>query len=112
MNIGNLSTDALAHRQERAYGLLQKGLVNNELFHPAAEDVTAGFADAQAQVLQQAADFVLEIALDLDQLSAAVENRSDLMTGHALDLDLFIHSVIPAGPSPGPMMRGRGDASQ
>ena len=24
----------------------------------------------------------------------------------------LIHSVIPAGPSPGPMMRGRGDASQ
>ena len=28
------------------------------------------------------------------------------------DYDDLIHSVIPAGPSPGPMMRGRGDASQ
>ena len=41
---------------------------SNELFHPVAEDIAAGLADAQAQVLQQAANFVLEIALDLDQV--------------------------------------------
>ena len=51
---GDLSTDALAHRQERAYGLLQTGLINNEFFRPAAEDMTAGLADAQAQIFQPA----------------------------------------------------------
>ncbi len=38
MKIGDLSTDALAHRQEGAYGLLQKGLLSNELFHSAIDD--------------------------------------------------------------------------
>ena len=52
MKIRDLSTDALAHRKERVYGLLQKGLIRNEFFHPAAEDITAGLADAQAEVLQ------------------------------------------------------------
>ncbi len=52
MKIGDLSTDALAHRQEGAYRLLQKGLIGNQLFHPMADDSTAGLADAQAQVLR------------------------------------------------------------
>jgi hypothetical protein len=94
VKIGDPSTDALAHRQEGAYGLLQKGLIGDELFHAAAEDITASLADTKAQVLQQTADFILEIALDLHQLGAAVQDSSDLMAGHALDLDLLIPAAL------------------
>ncbi len=80
MKIGDLSTDAFTYRQQRAHGFLQKRLISNELIHPAAEDIAAALADAQAQVLQQAADLVLEVALDLHQQGPTVQRRSDLMT--------------------------------
>jgi hypothetical protein len=53
-------------------------------------------SDDETEVLQQTADLVLDIALDLDQLGAAVQNRPDLMTRHALDLDLLVPTT-PAG---------------
>ncbi len=101
MKIGDLSTDALAHRQEGAYGLLQKGLLSNELFHSAAEDVALRLADAQAQVLQEATDLVLEIALDFDQLGPAVQDRPDLMTREPLDLDLLVPTALHDPRDPG-----------
>ena len=94
MKIGDLSTDALAHCQEGAYGLSQKGRLGNELFHPVAEDVATRFADAQAQVLQQATDLVLEIALDLDQLGPTVQDRPDLMTREPLDLNFLVPTAL------------------
>jgi hypothetical protein len=45
---------------------------SNQLFCPTMEDPAARFANDQAEVLEQATDLVLEIALDLDQLSPAV----------------------------------------
>ena len=72
-----------------------------QLFDPAPEDLAARLADDESEVLEQAADLVLKIALDLDQLSPAVQNRPDLMTRYALDLDLLgtqAHCMIRARP--------------
>ena len=54
---GDLSPHHLAHRQKGSNGLLQQELLTNELFDPAAEDVAAGFADDQTEVLQQSVRF-------------------------------------------------------
>ncbi len=61
---------------------LMIGKPSDKLFDPVAEDVATGLANAQAEVLQQATNLVLEIALDLDQLGAGVQDRPDLMTRH------------------------------
>ncbi len=65
-----------------------------QLLDPAGEDSAARLADDQAEVLEQAADLVLEIALDLDQLSPAVQDRPELMTRHTLDLDLLVPTAL------------------
>ncbi len=94
MKIGDLSTDAVAHRQEGAYGCLQKRLISNELFDPAAEDITAGFADDETEVLQEPTDLVLEIAPDLDQQGPTVQRRPELLTRKLLDLDLLVPAAL------------------
>ncbi len=65
-----------------------------QLLDPAAEDSAARLADDQTEVFEQATDPVLEIALDLDQLGAAAQDRPDLMTRHALDLDLLVPTAL------------------
>ncbi len=58
------------------------------------EDVAARLADDEAEVLEQATDLVLEIALDLDQQGPAVQDSSDLMARDALDLDLLVPTTL------------------
>ncbi len=91
---GDLSAHDLAHGKEGANRLLQQGMLGDQLFGPVAEDVAAHFADDQTEVLQQATDLVLEIAFDLDQLGAAVQERPDLMTRYALDPDLLVPTAL------------------
>jgi hypothetical protein len=66
----------------------------NQLFGPAAKDITTRFANDKTVVLQQATDLVLKIALDLDQLGPAIQYSPDLMTRQALDLDFLVPTAL------------------
>jgi hypothetical protein len=72
----------------------QKTVRAKQLFGPAVEEMAARFANDKTVVLEQATDLVLKITLDLDQLGPAVQDRPDLMTHHALDLDLLVPTTL------------------
>ncbi len=94
MESGDLSADLLADLEQGSNGLRQKTLPANQLFGPATEDIAARLADDETVVLEQATDLVLEITLDLDQLSPAVQDRPDLMTREPLDLDFLVPTAL------------------
>ena len=66
---GDLPAHGLAHAKKGTNGLLQQAMLANGLFGPAVEDLATRFANDKTKVLEQAADLVFKIALDLDQLS-------------------------------------------
>ena len=51
-----------------------------QFFDPAGEDVALRLADNQAEVLEQTADLVSQIALDSHQQGPTVQYRADLLT--------------------------------
>ena len=80
IEVGDLSANFLAHRQKRSNGLLKVRILGDEFFGPAGEDVALRLADNQAEVLEQTADLVSQIALDSHQQGPTVQDRADLMT--------------------------------
>ncbi len=94
MESGDLSADLLADRHKGSNGLPQKTMPAEQLLDPAAEDSAARLADDQTEVLEQATDLVLEITLDLDQLGPAAQDRPDLVTREALDLDFLVPTTL------------------
>ncbi len=94
MKIGDLSADRLADRQKRPNRIAQKTMPVDQLFSPMAEHGTAHLADDQTVVLQQTPDLIFEIAFHLDQQSAAVQHRPDLMTRDPLDPDFLVPTTL------------------
>ena len=93
MQRGDLAPDFFADIQKGANGVAQETMPAKQVFDPAREYAALRLADDETEVLQQAPDLVLEIALDLHQLGPAVQHRPNLMTRHALDPNL----PVPTG---------------
>ena len=91
---GDFPAQHLTDLEKGSNGLPQQTLLVDQIFDPAAEDIALGRADDQADILEQTADLVVDIALGLDQLGPAVEQRPHLMTGQALDLDLLVPTAL------------------
>ncbi|MCH7485578.1 MAG: hypothetical protein IIC04_01135 [Proteobacteria bacterium] len=66
----------------------------DEFFHSAAENLAFRVADDQTKILQETAHLVSQIALDLHQQGAAVQDRPGLMTREPLDPDF----LVPTAP--------------
>jgi hypothetical protein len=65
---------ALEQRPDRSY---QLRTILNQLLGSRGEYIELGAADHKTEVLEQAADLVLEIGLDLDQERTARQQRPD-----------------------------------
>ena len=65
-----------------------------QFFGPSTKDIAARFANDKTVVLEQTTDLVFEIALNLNQLGATVENCADRMTRQALDLNLLVSTAL------------------
>jgi hypothetical protein len=73
---------ALEQRPDRSY---QLRTILNQLLGSRGEYIELGAADRKTEVLEQAADLVLEIGLDLDQQRTARQQRPDRVAVDILD---------------------------
>src|SRR5215813_9321431 len=71
----------------------QLGAILDQFLGPHRKDIELGTADHETDVLEQATDLVLEIALDLDQQRPARQQRPNRVALEALDA----HLLKPAG---------------
>ena len=88
-----LLLDLLVHRKQALDDRAQHVLVE-QAPHMVAELSADRAREQQADLLEQAADLVLQIATDADQARPGNEQRSDCLAVVALDPDL----TIPAQP--------------
>src|SRR5271170_5946865 len=72
----------------------QLGPIFDQPLGSRGEDIELGATDDETKVLEQTADLVLEITLDLDQQCPARQQRSDRVAVEILD----VHLLEPAGP--------------
>jgi hypothetical protein len=67
VEIADLLLDGLARLEQRPDRSHQFGTILDHLLGSRGEDIELGATDDETKVLEQAADLVLEITLDLDQ---------------------------------------------
>ena len=93
VEIVDLLFDSMARLEQRPDRGDQLGTTLNQLLGSHGEDIELGAADDETEVLEQAADLVLEITLDLDQQRTARQQRPDRVAVEILDA----HLLKPAG---------------
>src|ERR1700683_102863 len=93
IEIVDLLLDGLARLQQRPDRGYQFGTIFDQSLGANGEDVELCAADDETEVLEQAADLVLKIALDLDQQRPARQERLDRVAVEVLDA----HLLEPAG---------------
>ena len=85
----DLLPDGIARFEQRSDRSYQLRTALDQLLGPHGKDIELGAADDEAEVLQKAANMVLEIALDLDQQRPAGQQRPDRVAVDILDVHLF-----------------------
>src|SRR5258706_623543 len=93
IEIVGLLLDGLTCLEQRPDHSDQLGTVLDQFLGPHGKDIELGTADHETDVLEQAADLVLEIALDLDQQRPARQQRPNRVAIEVLDA----HLLKPAG---------------
>src|SRR6185295_959491 len=93
VKLTDLLLDGIARFEQRSDRSYQLRTALDQLFSSHGKDIELGTADDKTEVLQQAANMVLEIALDLDQQRPAGQKRPDRVTVDILD----VHLLEPAG---------------
>src|SRR5712675_975915 len=102
VEIVDLLLDGLTCLEQRPDHSDQLGTVLDQFLGPHGKDIELGTADHETDVLEQAADLVLEITLDLDQQCPARQQRPNRVAIEVLDA----HLLKPAG------LHDAGDASR
>src|SRR5262249_29981603 len=102
IEIVGLLLDRLACLEQRPDHSDQLGTIRDQFLGPHGKDIELGTADHETDILEQAADLVLEIALDLDQQRSARQQRPNRVAIEVLDA----HRLKPAG------LHDAGDASR
>ena len=85
--------DGIARFEQRSDRSYQLRTALDQLLGSHGKDIELGAADDETEVLEKAADLVLEITLDLDQQCPARQQRSDRVAVEVLDA----HLLEPAG---------------
>src|SRR5262245_60787560 len=85
IEIIGLLLDGLTCLEQRPDHSHQLGTIFDQFLGSHGKDVELGTADNKAEVLEEAADLVLEITLNLDQQRPARQQRSDQVTIKVLD---------------------------
>src|SRR5256885_12256207 len=93
IEIVSLLLDGLTCLEQRPDHGNQLGAILDQFLGPHRKDIELGTADHETDVLEQATDLVLEIALDLDQQRPARQQRPNRVAIEALDA----HLLKPAG---------------
>src|ERR1700745_2427296 len=93
IEIVGLLLDGLTCLEQRPDHSDQLGTILDQCLGPHGKDIELGTADHETDVLEQAADLVLEITLDLDQQRPARQQRPNRVAGEAL----YAHLLKPAG---------------
>src|SRR6266496_4186942 len=93
IEIVGLLLDGLTCLEQRLDHSDQLGTILNQFLGPHGKDIELGTADHETDVLEQAADLVLEITLDFDQQRPARQQRSNRVAIEVLDA----HLLKPAG---------------
>src|SRR5213082_3270594 len=78
IEIVSLLLDGLTCLEQRPDHSDQLGTVRDQFLGPHGKDIELGSANHETNVLEQAADLVLEITLDLDQQSRVAPGAFDL----------------------------------
>ena len=85
----DLVQDPQPDGQERVEGRQQQRPIGGQLAHPGVEPAAAEPAGEDAERLEQAADQVDQVLLDVDQPLARDHQALGLVAGQAADMDLF-----------------------
>src|SRR5262249_50971688 len=93
IEIVGLLLDGLTCLEQRPDHSNQLGTIRDQFLGPRGKDVELGTADHETDVLEQSADLVLEITLDLDQQRLARQQRPNRVAIEVLDA----HLLKPAG---------------
>src|SRR5215471_1371517 len=75
VEVVDLLLDRLTRLEQRCDYSNQFGTILNQFLRSSREDIELGTANNEAEILEQATDLVLEIALDLDQQCSAHQQR-------------------------------------
>src|ERR1700686_2134963 len=93
VKLTDLLPDGIARFEQRSDRSYQLRTALDQLLGSHSKDVELGAADDETEVLQKAANMVLEVALDLDQQRPARQQRPDRVAVDILD----VHLLEPAG---------------
>src|SRR5947209_19391727 len=102
IEIVSLLLDGLTCLEQRPDHSDHLGTIRDQFLGPHGKDIELGSADHETDVLEQAADLVLEITLDFDQQCPARQQRPNRVAIEVLDA----HLLKPAG------LHDAGDASR
>src|SRR5260221_14553160 len=101
IEIVGLLLDGLTCLEQRHNHSHQLGTILDQFLGPQGKDIDLGTADHETDVLEQAADLVLEITLDLDQQRPARQQRPNRVAFEVLDAHLLkptgLHDAGDAG---------------
>src|SRR5215831_10014077 len=101
IEIVRLLLDGLTCLEQRPNHSDQLGAILDQFLRPHGKDIELGTADYETDILEQAADLVLEITLDLDQQRPARQQRPNRVAIEVLDANLFkpagLHDAGDAG---------------
>ena len=101
IKIVSLLLDGLTCLEQRPDHSDQLGTIRDQFLGPHGKDVELGTADHETNVLEQAADLVLKITLDLDQQRPARQQCPNRVVIEALDAHLLksagLHDAGDAG---------------
>ena len=89
VKLADLLPNGIARFEQRSDRSYQLRTALDQLLGSHRKDIELGTADDETEVLQKAANMVLEIALDLDQQRPAGQQRPDRVAVDILDVHLF-----------------------
>src|SRR6478609_1927868 len=89
VKLADLLPNGIARFEQRSDRSYQLKTALDQLLGSHRKDIELGTADDETEVLQKAANMVLEIALDLDQQRPAGQQRPDRVAVDILDVHLF-----------------------
>src|SRR6202042_2928988 len=89
VKLADLLPDGIARFEQRSDRSYQLRTALDQLLGSHGKDIELGTADDETEVLEKAANMVLEIALNLDQQRPAGQQRPDRVAVDILDVHLF-----------------------
>ena len=93
IKLTDLLLDGIAGFEQRPDRSHQLRTALDQFLGSHGKDIELGSADDEAEILEKAADMVLEIALDLHQQGPARQQRSDRVAVDILDVHLLEPAV-------------------